>query len=317
MRLTLREKELFEALKRDPLIAQEELARRFGITRSSVAVHISNLMKKGVILGKGYVFNEAASTAIFGESCIKIEVKEDTSETNIDIKFSGFAIEMTKAMANFGLDVKLITAIGNDDVGDAIINLLKKMEIDTSNIYRYSDMRSCRKILVNKIPIYNESISWKEYEKVLTLREWVAFNSEWLCIDPNLYTNIYSKFNNKDADRIPNLSTYIVIRYPEEIPVCLGACSTLVMGVEEESLGYYLDKIKPLVLNRNWVITDGNNRVVFFKDQKAVDIPLMPYQGFSIEHRLPFLLAGLIYGLSNSYPLRQAIRIGIGSAAGE
>ena len=61
MRLTLREKELYEILKREPLLSQDELARRLGITRSSVAVHISNLMKKGVILGKGYVFNEAAS----------------------------------------------------------------------------------------------------------------------------------------------------------------------------------------------------------------------------------------------------------------
>ena len=55
MRLTSREKELFEVLKNEPLISQDELSRRFGITRSSVAVHISNLMKKGVILGKGYI----------------------------------------------------------------------------------------------------------------------------------------------------------------------------------------------------------------------------------------------------------------------
>jgi cell division protease FtsH len=64
MRLTLRETEIFEILKKEPLIAQDELARRFGISRSSVAVHISNLMKKGVILGKGYVINESASVVV-------------------------------------------------------------------------------------------------------------------------------------------------------------------------------------------------------------------------------------------------------------
>ena len=37
------------------MISQQELADRAGITRSSVAVHISNLMKKGCIAGKGYM----------------------------------------------------------------------------------------------------------------------------------------------------------------------------------------------------------------------------------------------------------------------
>ena len=35
------------------MISQQELADKAGITRSSVAVHISNLMKKGYISGKG------------------------------------------------------------------------------------------------------------------------------------------------------------------------------------------------------------------------------------------------------------------------
>ncbi|MBP8820451.1 MAG: winged helix-turn-helix transcriptional regulator, partial [Syntrophomonadaceae bacterium] len=35
MRLTLREREIFEAIKKEPLISQDELSRRFGITRSS------------------------------------------------------------------------------------------------------------------------------------------------------------------------------------------------------------------------------------------------------------------------------------------
>ena len=37
------------------MIQQQEIADRLGITRSSVAVHISNLTKKGCIAGKGYV----------------------------------------------------------------------------------------------------------------------------------------------------------------------------------------------------------------------------------------------------------------------
>ncbi len=43
MPVTSREREICDLLRREPLISQEELAMRLGITRSSVAVHISNL----------------------------------------------------------------------------------------------------------------------------------------------------------------------------------------------------------------------------------------------------------------------------------
>lgn len=49
--MTRREQEILAWIREDPLISQQELARRAGITRSSVAVHISNLMRKGLIRG--------------------------------------------------------------------------------------------------------------------------------------------------------------------------------------------------------------------------------------------------------------------------
>lgn len=48
--MTQREQQILEWIRQDPMISQEDLAQRAGITRSSVGVHISNLMKKGCIL---------------------------------------------------------------------------------------------------------------------------------------------------------------------------------------------------------------------------------------------------------------------------
>ena len=53
--ITERERQLLDWIAENPLISQQELADKAGITRSSVAVHISNLMKKGFIQGKGYI----------------------------------------------------------------------------------------------------------------------------------------------------------------------------------------------------------------------------------------------------------------------
>ena len=51
--MTQRERQILRLIELDPMISQEALASALGITRSSVAVHISNLTKKGCIAGRG------------------------------------------------------------------------------------------------------------------------------------------------------------------------------------------------------------------------------------------------------------------------
>ena len=78
--MTRREQEILEIIKEKPTIEQSELAAMLGITRSSVAVHIANLQKKGYILGRGYIVNNgdyivgigAANVDVHGLSLIHI-----------------------------------------------------------------------------------------------------------------------------------------------------------------------------------------------------------------------------------------------------
>ena len=46
--MTDREQEILEIIKENPMVSQQELADILNITRSSVAVHITNLMKKAI-----------------------------------------------------------------------------------------------------------------------------------------------------------------------------------------------------------------------------------------------------------------------------
>ena len=64
--MTQRERQLLNWIEENPLISQQELADKAGITRSSVAVHISNLMKKGYITGKGYIVHTAPYVTVVG-----------------------------------------------------------------------------------------------------------------------------------------------------------------------------------------------------------------------------------------------------------
>lgn len=51
--MTNREREILEIIKKQPDIEQSEIASRLNIARASVAVHISNLQKRGISAG-GY-----------------------------------------------------------------------------------------------------------------------------------------------------------------------------------------------------------------------------------------------------------------------
>ena len=66
MAATDREQQILAWIKQNPLISQNELAQLCGITRSGVAAHISNLMKKGYIQGKGYIVTPPSYVAVVG-----------------------------------------------------------------------------------------------------------------------------------------------------------------------------------------------------------------------------------------------------------
>lgn len=319
MRLTSREKEIIEVLKKEPLISQDALARRFGITRSSVAVHISNLMKKGVILGKGYVFNEQVSVVIFGESCMRIEVQGENENTRINVELGGFALESARALAKFGLNVKVITVIGNDEPGTSLISRLQESDIDTANVFRHPEKRTCRRVTANGTLLFEEGFTLADYEKAIEMREWVALNCQWLITQPLYFPAVAKRISGKDEDDLPCLSTYQYLADAERLPEFIHDYSLYAAGVgSARAIDDYLDKLTGLTRESNLavVITDGNSRAVSVKDGAINEFQFLPNQRFSIQERLPNLTAGLVYGLASGYPLRQAVRIGIGSASG-
>ena len=72
--MTERERQIMDLLRQDPMLSQGELAKALGITRSSVGVHLTNLSKKGHILGKGYVLRDQEEPYIAGVGAANIDL---------------------------------------------------------------------------------------------------------------------------------------------------------------------------------------------------------------------------------------------------
>lgn len=317
MRLTSREKEILELLKKEPLISQEELAGRFGIARSSIAVHISNLMKKGVILGKGYVLNEEVSIVIIGACCLSASVNSAGQGYSIDLDWGGFALTASTILADNGMDVKVVTILGEDDQGTALIHLLQEKKVDTSTILRQAGRRTSRRVAIQQEQYFEEGFGQEDYERAVHLRDWVIFNCEWLVVEPFLQETIVRRAVKRDGEKLPYLCTYRFVQSPRDLPAYLSQFDLVVVGVEDAaSIDFYREQILQTISGgaQTCIITDGNH-IVYIQAQVEGEFPLMPNQSFLCRDRLPHLLCGLVYGISSGFPLRQVIRIAAGMAA--
>lgn len=130
--MTNREQEILELIKKDPMISQNDLANILGITRSSVAVHITNLLKKGYILGKGYILNTDSYVSIVGGANIDIQgfpagnlILKDSNVGEVKISLGGVGRNIGENLVKLGVDTRLISVIGDDLYGSKILEEAK------------------------------------------------------------------------------------------------------------------------------------------------------------------------------------------------
>jgi len=139
--VTGREKEVYDLISQNPMISQEEISEKLKIARSSVGVHISNLMKKGYVLGKGYVLKESPYILVIGGANIDIEgypvgkfQMKDSNPGIVKRSFGGVGRNIAENLAMMELDTKLISLVGDDTSGRDLLDYCKRRGIDVSNV---------------------------------------------------------------------------------------------------------------------------------------------------------------------------------------
>ncbi|MGL6064651.1 MAG: PfkB family carbohydrate kinase [Fusobacteriaceae bacterium] len=138
--MTKRENEILKWIQENPLISQHELANKANITRSSVAVHISNLIKKGKILGKGYLISQEEYVTVIGGTNIDVAgiptnnlIENDSNPGIVKFSIGGVGRNIAENISKLGVEVNFITALGNDMYGSEIQKNCKEKGIEISN----------------------------------------------------------------------------------------------------------------------------------------------------------------------------------------
>ncbi len=141
--MTQRERQILQLIEADPMISQQQIAEALGITRSSVAVHISNLMKKGCIAGKGYVLRTGSYAVVVGGVNVDIGgrsfaplVAADSNPGVVSVSLGGVGRNIAHNMSLMGVEVRLLTAYGDDLNGERVAASCSELGIDMSNALR-------------------------------------------------------------------------------------------------------------------------------------------------------------------------------------
>ena len=135
--MTQRERQILRWIEENPMISQQELADRAGITRSSMGVHISNMMKKGIIAGKGYILPTESFAAVVGGVNVDIGgfshaalVPGDSNPGRGRMSLGGVGRNIAHNMALLGLDARMVTVLGDDAHAERIAASCGELGID-------------------------------------------------------------------------------------------------------------------------------------------------------------------------------------------
>lgn len=144
--MTTRELEIIAIIKRDPLVSQQEIADELKITRSSVAVHITNLIRKGVIKGKGYVIEEKEYVSVVGGSNVDISgvpfkklIQNDSNPGMVHTSMGGVGRNIAENLVRLGVNTKLFSIVGDDLAGERLLTESALVGIDTSHVRKLNN----------------------------------------------------------------------------------------------------------------------------------------------------------------------------------
>lgn len=136
------ERLILEKLTENPMLSQSELASMLNLTRSSVSVYISNLMRMGYIRGRGYLIEDHSTVAVIGTASIDYrtaideQIFADLNRTRfldnneLCISFGGIGKNVADSIRRIGHNVSYICAVGSDALGRELLDECRQNGVD-------------------------------------------------------------------------------------------------------------------------------------------------------------------------------------------
>lgn len=146
-----KEKLVFQLIKKNPYLSQQEMAEQLGMSRPALANMISSLIKRGEIIGRAYVLPEKNQIIAIGGANVdrKFSIEGNTqlgtsNPASVTESVGGVARNIAENLGRLGNFVSLLTTLGEDHDGllieqssNAFINfdLVEKVRDEATGSY--------------------------------------------------------------------------------------------------------------------------------------------------------------------------------------
>lgn len=238
--MTNREREILEIIKQQPDIEQSEIAARLNIARASVAVHISNLQKKGHIGGRIYLVNDAeyamgigaANVDICGRSSQPV-IQHDSNPGRMNISAGGVTRNICENLARLGGSVRLISAIGSDIYGRMIREDSTAAGIDMSQCMVMENQSSSAYISILDdhgemyVALSDMSILQNMSMEFIRRREGAIKGAKLIIFDPALPVDVIDGITMLYGGSIPLFCDPVSSAYATRLKPFVGRVHTL------------------------------------------------------------------------------------------
>lgn len=130
--------QLYELIRANPFISQQDLAVQLRLSRSAVAGYIAGLIRDRRLLGRAYVLPDNRPIVCLGAANLDRKLRSNSTlrmgtsnPARQDESFGGVARNIAENLARLATPVALITVIGDDSSGQALLQHAEMAGIDT------------------------------------------------------------------------------------------------------------------------------------------------------------------------------------------
>ncbi|MES2151717.1 MAG: carbohydrate kinase [Pseudomonadota bacterium] len=137
--------QLYELIRANPFISQQDLAVQLRLSRSAVAGYIAGLIRDRRLLGRAYVLPDNRPVLCLGAANLDRKLRSiatlrmgTSNPARQDESYGGVARNIAENLARLSAPVALITVIGDDSSGSALLAHAEASGIDTRGTLKLS-----------------------------------------------------------------------------------------------------------------------------------------------------------------------------------
>ncbi|WP_295990769.1 carbohydrate kinase [Rugamonas sp.] len=146
---TSKKDQLYELIRANPFISQQDLAIELRLSRSAVAGHIAGLIRERRLLGRAYVLPDKRPVMCIGAANLDRKLRTlaplqmgTSNPAGAEEVYGGVARNIAENLARLNLPAALLTALGDDAAGRALQDHAESAGIDTRGSLRLFETAS-------------------------------------------------------------------------------------------------------------------------------------------------------------------------------